>query len=187
MSAVENTPAAWSARAASASSSAQASGWSGRGQVQRFLAALSHLDLRSGDLLLDYGCGDGALSVYLPEGVRYYGLDTAPGMLGRARRDHPSGVYRDHLPIGEEFEHIVCIGPFNLADNWSREETWNTIELLWKRHTRRTLIVSLYAGADPETLDYAPDWALSLAQSLSECYVIDRSYLPNDLMVVLKR
>lgn len=184
---IDNTPAAWSRRAADAETSWEASGWSQLGQLRRFERVREYLDLRAGDLLLDYGCGDGAFSLYMSDGVRYYGVDTAEGMLKRARREHPAGVYRNGLAASDVFEHVVCIGTFNLADQWSREQTWDVVERLWKKHTRRMLAVSLYAGADPETLDYSPSWVLSLAQTLSPCYVIDRSYLSNDVLLVVKR
>jgi hypothetical protein len=108
-------------------------------------------------------------------------------MLKRARREHPAGIYRERVAPGDYFDHVVCVGTFNLADQWSREQTWDVVERLWKKHTKRLLAVSLYAGADPQTLDYSPDWVLSLAQTLSQCYVIDRSYLPNDVLLVVKR
>ncbi len=183
MNEIENTPQAWSLRAAEASSSWGAAGWSERGQVQRFRAALRHLELRPGDLLLDYGCGDGALSAHVPAGVRYFGFDTAFGMLDRAHRLRPEGIFRNSIAPGAEFDHIVCIGPFNLPG--SREETWATLERLWNEHTRRTLVASLYDGTDDRCLTYDASWALGLAKSLSDSYLIDHSYLPNDVLMVV--
>jgi SAM-dependent methyltransferase len=182
---VENTPVAWSRRAASAASSHKAAGWTERGQAQRFLAVLRHLDLRAGQDLLDYGCGTGRFSTFLPLGIGYFGYDTAPGMLERAKAEHPDGSYLAELGAGWIYDHIVCVGPFNLPG--SREETWEILSGLWEQHLPSTLIASLYDGKDERCLTYDPDWALSLARSLSQKYVIDRSYLGNDVLMVVKR
>jgi hypothetical protein len=42
--------------------------------------------LEAGDLLLDLACGDAAFSDFLPEGVRYLGVDGSREMVDEARR-----------------------------------------------------------------------------------------------------
>ena len=185
MTAIDNTPASWSRRADEERSSHEAAGWSERGQTQRFLAVLRHLNLRAGQSLLDFGCGTGRLAAFLPAGVGYYGYDSAPGMLLRARREHRGGTYLPTLRSDWIFDHIVCIGPFNLPG--SREETWETLDRLWCDHKPETLVASLYDGADDRCLTYDASWVLALARSLSPKYLIDRSYLLNDVLMVVRR
>jgi SAM-dependent methyltransferase len=57
-------------------------------------AVLDLLEPRSGEELLDVGCGQGVLAPYLTErGVRYTGVDGSPRLIAAARRRHP-GVGR---------------------------------------------------------------------------------------------
>lgn len=184
--AVENTPFAWSLRATEAPSSHEAAGWSERGQTQRFLAVLRHLDLHAGQSLLDYGCGTGRLASFMPIGVGYYGYDTAPGMILRARYEHrDEGTFLGELKPDWRFDHIVCVGTFNLPG--SIDETRVVLSQLWARHQPKTLIASLYNGKDARCLNYDSQWAAALGWSLSPRYLVDRTYLANDLMLVVKR
>lgn len=181
-----NTPEAWSGRA-SAPSSWAAAGWSENGQTQRFLATLRHLELREGDTVLDFGCGTGRLCEFLPRDTTYYAYDWAPAMLERVRRDHERAWVLDELPP-QLFDHVVCIGAFNLKRGWSHEQTWERLADLWALHTRRALVVSLYRGADGSCLTYTAEWAAKLARQCGcERFLIDCSHLPNDLMLVMHR
>ncbi len=181
---VENTPAAWSARA-NAHASSDAAMWSERGQTTRFLAVLAHLELRAGDTLLDFGCGTGRLRHFLPDHVSYLGHDTAPGMLARAAREGATIV--SEIPA-ELFDHVVAIGPFNLADRWSIDDTYRTVARLWAESTRRTLVVSLYRGTDAACLTYDPVQLAAWARSLgARRFAIDATRLENDALLVMHR
>ena len=182
---IANTPTAWDERA-QAPSAWQAALWSERGQTQRFLAVLRALELQPGERLLDYGCGIGRFCEFLPEGVHYQGFDWSEEMMKRARTQYPHGSFIPLYPTAG-FDHIVCIGTFNLADNWSREQTWGKLEELWKM-ARSTLVVSLYRGEDPDSLRYDPVSAAVFAETLgcTRC-TIETGYLPNDLLLVLRR
>jgi SAM-dependent methyltransferase len=181
---IENTAAAWSERA-DARTSWQAAGWSEVGQTQRFLAVLRHLDVRCGGTVLDYGCGTGRLSAFLPRAADYIGYDTAPGMLDRARRDHPDELFLDVLPE-ELFDHVVCVGCFNLPG--SVEETFDRVAELWHETVRRSLVVSLYRGDDPRCLRYEPA-TLALWAKVLGCrrFVVDASSLDNDVILGMWR
>lgn len=181
MTVVANTPLAWSERA-SASSSWDAAGWSERGQTQRFLAALRHLELRPGDSLLDYGCGTGRFCEFLPADVAYHGFDWAPGMRDRARVDHERAIIHDELP-NVLFDHVVAIGTFNLPGSTHAEAT---IAHLLANHVRRSLVVSLYRGRDERCVRYRPDAIAGFANAF-RWFAIDCSYLDNDLMLVVRK
>ena len=125
MAVIENTPQAWSERAKKGRSW-DAAMWSQEGQQERFTAVLNAIRPQRGETLLDFGCGTGAFAEALPAGVQYLGYDWATGMIERAEREH---VYRDfttHEPTGV-FDFVVCIGPFNLRDNWTKEQTWEKL------------------------------------------------------------
>jgi ubiquinone/menaquinone biosynthesis C-methylase UbiE len=46
------------------------------------------IPLAPGELVIDVGCGTGALIPHLPSGVRYIGIDASLNMLRQARRKH---------------------------------------------------------------------------------------------------
>ena len=181
---IPNTPEAWDERAKD-SSSWSAAMWSENGQTQRFVAALRHLNLRDGDTVLDYGCGTGRFSEFLPPAVTYYAYDTSPGMRERAR-EHERAWVLDELP-DVEFDHVVCIGTFNLADNWTKDATWEALEGLWAFHTRRTLVASLYRGDHPDCLSYSVEEVAEFGNYVAQGkFLLDGTHLDNDLMLVLR-
>lgn len=180
---IANTPEAWSERAEIADPWSAAL-WSEAGQTQRFLAVLRHLDLRDGDTLLDYGAGTGRFCEFLPLTVTYYAYDTAPGMRERVRREHPRAWVLDEMP-DMAFDHIVCIGTFNLRDGWSKRQTWDCLDDLWQTGTR-TLAVSFYRGDDKECLSYTPLEILEFADSCTDFFTFDCSFLANDALLLLR-
>lgn len=179
-----NTPDAWSDRAFAYPDQWKACGWTRTGQVERFVAVLHALDPQPGETLLDYGCGTGAIVDLLPDGIDYTGYDTAPGMIARAAREHTGRVFTTHTPSCEH-DLTVAVGPFNLAENWSKEHTWWVLRGLWDR-TRRALAVSLYSGSDRNCLSYTRGEVERFAageayhSAVTECR-------ENDLLMVLRR
>ena len=180
---IPNSPAAWSARADAEADPHRAVRWSASGQRDRHESVIAALDPKPGDRLLDFGCGTGALSDLVPAGVTYVGWDSAPGMLARARADHPRKSFPTFLPDGP-FDLIACIGPFNLPDGWSKEQTWETLASLCGR-CRRSLAVCLYAGEDPACLIYSEAEVEEAAWRLSAHPTVER-HRPNDILLILR-
>lgn len=187
MSAIaENTPRAWSERA-NGGSSWEAAGCSEFGQTQRFLAVRDRLELRAGDALLDYGAGTGRFCEFVPREVDYFAFDTAGGMRDRCAIEHPRATVLSRVP-DSLFDHVIAIGPFNLAHAWSLEQTFDALANLWTEHVRRSLIACLYRGDDRACLHYDPMTVTAWAGRLgARRYVIDASYLDNDLLLGLYR
>jgi len=93
------------------------------GRWRRAAAAAARLD--AGGSALDVACGSGRLTALLSaraSGGRVVGLDFSPGMLERARGDHPGIEFVQgdalQLPFGdEEFDvATIAFGVRNLAD-----------------------------------------------------------------------
>lgn len=174
---------AWSERADTVTSH-EASGWSEKGQTLRFLAVLDHLDLRPGESVLDFGCGTGRFSAFLPHTAAYLGYDSAAGMVNRARADHPGQQFDNEIPP-VIFDHVVAIGPFNLP---SDEDPFDQIEWLWRMCVRRSIVISLYRGDDQRCLCYEAGDAVALARRLgAHRFRIDTTHLDNDLIVSFRR
>lgn len=78
--------------------------------------ALKLLNLKSGDSLLDIGCGQGIFAKTIPEGVRYLGIDNAPGLIGEAQKAdknplHKFMIANAAIPINsnDKFTHAIML------------------------------------------------------------------------------
>lgn len=180
-----NTPEAWTARADREETSWAASGQTEQGQRDRHEAVLAAIAPRDGDRLLDFGCGTGAFAELLPDGVDYLGCDWAPGMITRARREHPSRTFAVEPPASH-FDVVVCIGPFNLPDRWSKQRTFHTIRHLWDTTGCRVLAASLYSGRDENCLIYSDAEVDAVGRQLSHHREVTR-IRHNDLLLVARR
>jgi SAM-dependent methyltransferase len=182
-----NSPAAWSRRAVEHVEPWAAAGWSRESQPVRFQTIRDALAPRYNTKLtvLDYGCGPGAMESYFGE-MDYLGFDWSLGMVERARREHQGTKFTTMLRDGDTWDLVVCCGTFNLRDNWSKARTWALVRMLWAR-TTRAMAVSLYCGTDPACLRYDPSEVARLAGELSPSFSVERGYLPNDLLMVLRR
>lgn len=194
---VPNTPQAWDGRA-DMDDSWEAAMWSERGQRVRHETVLELLRPRlvMGQSLLDFGCGTGSFRSRLPC-VNYLGVDWSPRLLERARREHPTARFLGEVPVDSEFDHVVCIGPFNLADNWSHMKTYETLHDLWGR-TRQSLIVSLFhqsertlasSGFVRGMLTYGLDDAVWLAELLRPTggLTVTTEHARNDMVIRFAR
>lgn len=181
---LRNDVAAWDARARDSRTSHGAALWSEHGQTTRFVRALNHLSLFPGDRVLDYGCGTARFCEFLPRDVAYWGLDSSAEMRERARREHPRATILrpDELTELDAFAHVVAIGPFNLADGWSKQQTFETLEWLYSL-VEQSMIVSLYRGNDPDSIRYEEDELARFARGLSSRFVLDTVYAENDILL----
>jgi len=181
-----NSPAAWTRRAFVPEPWA-AAGWSRESQAIRHRAIRDRLLplFDSTVSVLDYGCGPGAMSEEFAE-CRYIGFDWSLGMVERAKIEHPGVEFTTMLRDGDTWDLVVCCGTFNLRDAWSKQRTWALVRMLWNR-CDRAMAVSLYCGTDLACLRYEPSEVARLAGELAPSFSVERGYLPNDLLMVLRR
>jgi trans-aconitate methyltransferase len=97
-----------------------------RSQKRRFRVAADALGIRSGDTVVDVGCGSGELRRYLwAEGidVEYIGYDAVPAMVELAQRYGEKNVMLlDALEKGITMcEHVVCLGVLGVMEGTEEE------------------------------------------------------------------
>lgn len=181
---IANTPSAWSVRSQEPLSH-EAAMWSAQGQQARFDAVLEALNPQPGETLYDYGCGTGLLSTLVPDGVGYLGYDWSQGMVERAQKDHPLSAFVNDDLSSITPDLLACVGTFNLRDSWSKQQTWGALTVLWGR-CRRAMVVCLYAGDDPDCIEYLDSECIAFAKSTGAVWSLNR-HLPNDLLLLLER
>jgi len=106
-------------------------------QALRFEQLLKLLPREGDYLVLDYGCGYGALLDYLRGkgyGCRYLGVDLSPEMVEAAAKRHAADV-RAEFRMGGEIpagvDYILCSGVFNVRLGRGDEE--------WRAYLMETL------------------------------------------------
>ena len=85
------------------------------------------------------------------------------------------------------FDLIACIGPFNLADHWSKQKTWHIIRWLWDNTGCRSIAVCLYSGDDKSCLRYDEEEIARCGRDLAATSRWVYEALPNDLTLVVER
>lgn len=181
---ISNSVEAWDERAREAGSSWETALWSKQGQEARFNRASFWLPHTQGTLL-DYGCGTGRFSEWV-KNYDYTGTDSSPEMVRRAGGEHPYKrfVHVDLLGV-ERYDAVVALGVWNLAEtNW-RWGALAAIQKLWCERTNKVLIVSLLRRRAEDCIWHDPGEVARFAEKLTDAYVVDCSYLRNDLMVVM--
>lgn len=156
---------AWEDHYARRAKPADASAWDrrARGYTDRRLsdyesAFLGMLDVREGDVVLDFGCGPGILAVPLAQrGCRVIAADFSDGMLAEARRAAEEAGVADLVECrkvawDDDWEAAGLLpGSVDVAVASRSMATRHMADALFKldRTARRQVVVSLAAGHSP--------------------------------------
>lgn len=74
---------------------------------------VNRLGIKSNDTVLDFGCGSGVMLKNINcRKFGRFGIDISEGMIERASRNCPDGIFlvSDHIPYRSKFDHIICYG-----------------------------------------------------------------------------
>ena len=116
-------------------------------KIQNETKVVLHKYLVSGMSLLDAGCGYGAVSSYVPEGVRYVGLDLSPDLLEVARIAYPQAEFvlgnLASLPqfTGHQFDFSLCRSIRRMVIDNQGEAAWDAIAAELLRVSRSVILV----------------------------------------------
>lgn len=81
-----------------------------------FETALSFLNLKAGDSLLDVPAGGGYLKSYLPDGMHYYGFDFSGGFTHQS--EDVDKCTETEIPLANNsVDHIVCLAAMHHVEN----------------------------------------------------------------------
>ncbi|NBV42886.1 class I SAM-dependent methyltransferase [bacterium] len=169
--------------------------WStAEGQETRFLALTTHINV-SGALVLDAGCGDGALSDYLTthfENVRYVGVDCSAEMINVARKEHPESLFieDDLLQVQGDYDYVLCCGALNHAMENHEVFVRNAITHMFNLAQVAVSICFLSDNAK-ERFDwlyyYNPNMVFNIARELTPYVVYNHTYADNDFCITMFR
>lgn len=76
------------------------------------------LGIKPGHKVLDFGCGSGMLLKNINTNLKF-GIDCSPGMIERAIKNCPEGIFLvdNHIPYRNRFDHIICYGVIYYLDS----------------------------------------------------------------------
>lgn len=116
---------------------------------KEFLANHIHIE----DSVLDIGCGYGRFFDVFPEHKGpYLGIDISPDLIYHARKLHPTKQFEvadirsfSHEPV----DWVVAIGIKNMICNYVSEESWNEIEIKYRKLAVKGLIIIFIPLSQP--------------------------------------
>lgn len=124
-------------------------------EIQRKTTASLAKIIQRGSLILDAGCGYGALREALPEGMKlgYVGVDSSTHLLQVARQKYPDSEFvladlRDLPFYSQQFDWVVCRSIRQML--LDETDDWPTVEKELKRVGKKVLLLE-YEG-EPEIL-----------------------------------
>lgn len=168
---------------------------------KRYAAILRHVPFH-GASILDVGCGAAdLLAAAVAAGTHpshYCGIDIVPAFIDTARSRWPDarfilGNALESLAEATPTDWVIANGLFGHAQPdglWPQRFTEMT-EAMWrvaKTGIAYTLISTHSPRRNPQAHYVDPAWALSDAASrFSSCHILDHTYLPNDMLIVVRK
>ena len=180
-------------------------GWgSRRSQFRRYEVVVKECGIRSGDSVLDVGCGTGDLYWYLHDhgiDVRYAGMDVVPKMVELAKKNNVPNVHEGNVlirvPQGE-CDHVVCIGTVGAMQE-PVEVRWNAVKDLIAACTRiakKSVLITFLTDRDGAKEDDGYHWYQEFGDLMGRIgkdvpaefgMVVRADYHPHDVSLVLKK
>lgn len=107
--------------------------------------------------ILDYGCGIGDYSKFIPSDIKYFGVDINPKFINLAKESYPDKKFKLISSLSDvtgKYDVVVAIGVFT----WyiSKQDFIDTIAHLYKIANKRVVITCLWnnwVGSDGYDLD----------------------------------
>lgn len=180
----------------------QANGWgSRRSMSRRFKTAIDALGVRSGDSVLDWGCGTGELSHWLNEhayDVKYTGIDILPEMVDVALANgvnaHAMDLPKSPMPI-LSYDWIVALGLLGAVEG-SYGEKWDALDTVIKecrKLSRNGFAFTLLTDRNGVPHDDGVHWYTRWPSIVSEVLgrldgrvTVHADYLPHEVMFVVR-
>ncbi len=172
--------------------------WSNREIQEIRFQILLEAGMKSGDSLLDVGCGFGDFSAWLKGqgiAVEYAGIDLSPELLEEGRQRYPDielleGDLFEFDPARESFDWVTLSGTLNRDHGDGGEYARSVIRRMYETCTKGIAFNLLDARHEwtQERWDlqsFHPDQIAELASELSPDYNIRDGYLSNDFTVLL--
>ena len=171
---------------------------SAESQRKRF-QVLSDIGIKSGDKILDVGCGLADFNAWLVErvpGVNYSGIDITPSMVQAAQKRFPDEVITNNTIFDTEigidvFDYLVASGIFFLRKEEPLKHMESVVSAMFQKSVKGIAFNSLSAWASAKTEQefYAdPHEVIEFCKKLSPHIVLRHDYHPADFTVyVFKR
>lgn len=177
-------------------------GWNTRAEQETRWKVLLEIEPRwRGKFILDVGCGQGDLLMYLRKNKyrvkRYHGVDIMLKSLELAQAKYVGHEFSFTIPDRDWFttdvDYAVASGAFNLKSPQREELAFATIKRMWDTVTRG-VAVNFLSNQTPDELNTVCDFlppaeTLAKLQELTGCarVVLRQDYLPNDFTIYLYR
>lgn len=164
-------------------------GWINKfSQYVRFKVLLS-IGVKTGDSVLDYGCGVGHLVEYLNEAkldVDYTGMDINPTFVDMAQKANPNHKFMvsDYNNIDGNYDWIVASGVFTIA--FSLEEIVNAVDILLQKANKGVAFNFLLQKEELKFSSFNtfdPEHMLAIFQSLYPNVQLITDYTDDDFSI----
>jgi SAM-dependent methyltransferase len=171
--------------------------WGSRASQLKRFEVLAAIGIRTGDRVLDVGCGQGDFYDWLRDNridPVYVGADLTPAMIDTARRRFPGVRFEvraagDTLDLGGQ-DYIVASGIFYLRRHDPFDYLCSVVRSLYSQCRRGLAFNCLAATGDAgEGGEYreAPERVLEFCRSLAPGAELRRDYHPADFTVYLRK
>ncbi len=168
-------------------------------QYTRF-QVLSEIGVKSGDSILDVGCGFGDLAIYLQQqGIEcdYTGIDISPDLIAKGREIHPQLVLIakelfqfDPSPIS--FDYLFYSGSLSEKFEGSYDNALRSLKLAYES-CRKGVAFNMLSAHDEwiasrsDLQSYYPEQMLEFCQGVADQCELIEGYIRNDFTIYMKK